>query len=239
MTIRCAIVDDEPLALTVLENYIAQVPSLQLVEKFTNPVKALEFLNEHPVDLLFLDIQMPDLLGFDLIAQLDEKPLFIFTTAYGEHALDAFKVDAIGYLLKPIDSVDFKRVVEKAMGWIESKLDKALKMKSNKDFLFIKSEHKIIRIDFNDIKYIQGMSEYVQIHKVSGRPIMSLLSLKLLESELPEEMFMRVHKSYIVNLKKINIIERNSIINDDGSVIPVSPQYKARFQEFVDKNFIL
>jgi two-component system, LytTR family, response regulator LytT len=117
--------------------------------------------------------------------------------------------------------------------------NKGLNVQSNKEFLFIKSEYKIIRINFTDIRYIQGMSEYVQIHLTNSKPIMSLLSLKSLEAELPEKMFMRVHKSYIVNLQKINVIERNEIVYDDGITIPVSQQYKAKFQEFVDKNFML
>jgi DNA-binding LytR/AlgR family response regulator len=239
MNIRCVAIDDEPLALKVLEDYIKQAPFLVLIEKFTNPVKAFNYLSENESDLLFVDIQMPDLSGLEMVSKLRYKPLIIFTTAYSEYALEGFKADAIDYLLKPIDYPDFLKAVTKAKEWYSTKLDKNLDIQSNKDFLFIKSGHKIIRINFNDILYIQGMSEYVKIFLNTGKPIMSLLSLKSLEAQLPEKMFMRVHKSYIVNLQKIKIIERNEIVNDDGTTIRVSQQYKEKFQEFIDKNFML
>ena len=237
--IRCLAIDDEPLALNVLENYIVQTPDLELVERFTNSVKALQFLNQNEVDLLFVDIQMPDLSGLDLIQNLKNKPVLIFTTAYSEYAVEGFKADAIDYLLKPIDYPDFEKAVNKAKDWIYTKRGNAFNIQATKDFLFIKSEYKIIRINFDDIKYIQGMSEYVRIHLTHAKPIMSLISLKSLEAQLPESKFMRVHKSYIVNLQKINVIERNEIVYDDGTIIPVSAQYKAKFQEFIDKNFLV
>ena len=239
MNIKCVVVDDEPLAISVLERYINQLPFLLLVEKFTNPVKAFEFINENEIDLLFVDIQMPDLTGIELVSNLKNKPLVIFTTAYSEFAIDGFKADAIDYLLKPIDLPDFLRATNKAKDWIELKKDKTSLLESNQDFLFIKSEFKLIRINFNEIKYIQGMSEYVKIHLTAGKPIMSILTFKSLEEKLPENNFMRVHKSYIVNLNKIKMIERGDIVYDDGTVIPVSNQYKDQFKLFLDKNFML
>jgi len=238
-TIRCLAIDDEPLALNVLEGYIKQTPDLKLVERFTNSVKALQFLKENEIDLLFVDIQMPDLTGLELIAELKNKPVLIFTTAYSEYAIEGFRADAIDYLLKPIDYPDFQRAVNKAKDWIYTVRGNALNVQANKDFLFIKSEYKIIRINFDEIKYIQGMSEYVRIYLTNAKPIMSLISLKSLEAQLPENKFMRVHKSYIVNLQKINVIERNEIVYDDGTIIPVSAQHKANFQEFIDKNFLI
>ena len=239
MTMRCVIVDDEPLALSVIERYINQTPFLELVEKFTNPTKAFRFLSENEIDLLFVDIQMPDLNGFELVKQLEKKPILIFTTAYGEYAIEGFKADALDYLLKPIDFTEFTKAVNKAREWFEVRKEKDTKVEINKEFLFIKSEYKIIRINFKDITYIQGMSEYVKIHLSTGKPVMSLLSLKSLEAQLPASMFMRVHKSYIVNLQKINMIERNEIVYDDGTIIPVSQQYKTQFQGFLDKNFMV
>lgn len=239
MTIKCVVVDDEPLALSVLERYIRMTPNLQLVEKFTNPVKAFKFLNDNEIDLLFVDIQMPDLNGFELVNNLKIKPVFIFTTAFSEYALDGFKADALDYLLKPIDFPEFTKAVNKAMEWIDVKSEKNSQFKATKEFLFIKSEYKIIRINFSEITYIQGMSEYVKIHLSNRKPIMSLLSLKSLETQLPENNFMRVHKSYIVNLQKINTIERNEIVYEDGTIIPVSQQYKSQFQEFIEKNFMI
>jgi two-component system, LytTR family, response regulator LytT len=239
MNIKCVAIDDEPLALKVLEDYINKTPFLELVGKFTNSVKAFNYLNENDMDLLFIDIQMPDLSGLDIVSKLKQKPVLIFTTAFSEYAMEGFKADAIDYLLKPIDYPDFLKAVNKAKDWIYAMRGQNINIKSTKDFLFIKSEHKIIRINFNEIKYIQGMSEYVRIYLTSSKPIMSLLSLKNLEAQLPEDMFMRVHKSYIVNLQKISIIKRNEIVYDDGITIPISQQYKSKFQEYLDKNFML
>ncbi|MFZ4581655.1 MAG: LytR/AlgR family response regulator transcription factor, partial [Paludibacter sp.] len=220
MSIKCVIIDDEPLAISVVERYVLQSPFLSLEQSFTNPIQALKYLNENEIDLMFIDIQMPDMTGFELVNLLKKKPVLIFTTAYSEYALESFKVDALDYLLKPIDIQEFNKAVNKAREWIEVRNEKASKVEATKDFLFIKSEYKIIRINFSDITYIQGMSEYVKIHFAGRKPIMSLLSLKSLETQLPASMFMRVHKSYIVNLQKINMIERNEIVYDDGTIIP-------------------
>lgn len=239
MNLQCVIIDDEPLAIKIIEDYIQKTPFLELKEKYTNPVKAVSYLNENEVDLVFIDIQMPDLTGLDLISKLKQKPLIIFTTAYSQYALNGFKADAIDYLLKPIDYPDFLKAVIKAKEWYSVKTEKATIVRSNQDFLFIRSEHKIIRVFFNDILYIQGMNEYVRIFTSNAKPIMSLLRLKTLEEQLPGEMFMRVHKSYIVNLQSINMIERNEIVYKDGTVIPVSQQYKTKFQDYIDKNFML
>ena len=238
MTIKCVIIDDEPLAISVIEGHVHQTPFLELSAKFTHPIRAFEYLTENETDLLFIDIQMPDLSGLDLVKGLKNPPALIFTTAYDQYALEGFRVDAVDYLLKPIDYPEFLKAVNKAKDWIYALRSKNLSVQSNKEFLFIKSEYKIVRIDFTEIKYIQGMSEYVRIHLTHGKPIMSLLSLKSLEAQLPENMFMRVHKSFIVNLRKINVIERNEIVYDDGMIIPVSQQYKSNFQEFIDKNFM-
>lgn len=237
--IRCVIIDDEPLALNVMEAYILQTPGLELLEKFNNPLLAIDYINSNEVDLMFLDIQMPDISGLELTGNLVRKPVLIFTTAYSEYALQGFRADALDYLLKPVDYPDFVRAVNKAIDLIQTKRQNSLLVKSNKDFLFIKSEYKIIRINFDDILYIQGMSEYVRIFSVSAKPVMSLISMKSLEAQLPDNRFMRVHKSFIVNLQKINTIERNEIIYENGTVIPVSAQYKERFQEFLDKNFLV
>lgn len=239
MKIKCIIVDDEPLALNLLKTYALQIPNLEISGNFTHPVKALEFLQTNPVDLLLIDVQMPDLNGLELVSQLPVKPLIIFTTAYSQYALDGFKVDAVDYLLKPIDFPDFQKAIGKATELLELRNSKNTNIETNKEFLFIKSEYKIIRINFREIIYIQGMSEYVKIHLTGRKPIMSLLSLKALEQQLPATMFMRVHKSFIVNLQKINTIERNEIVYDDGTIIPVSQQYKEAFQAFLDKNFML
>jgi two-component system, LytTR family, response regulator LytT len=236
--IRCIAIDDEPLALDIITGYIQQLSDLLLLDKFTNPVKAFNYLNSNTVDLIFVDIQMPDLTGLELVSKLENKPLIIFTTAYSEYAIDGFKVDAVDYLLKPVDFNEFQRAVAKARERILLQSNIQTQIKTNRDYLFIKSEYKLLRINFKDILYIQGMSEYVQIHLANKKPVMSLLSLKSLEVQLPENMFMRVHKSFIVNLEKIEAIERNEIVYDNGFTIPVGVQYKSKFQEFIDKNFM-
>jgi DNA-binding LytR/AlgR family response regulator len=241
MKIRCVIIDDEPSAIKILKDYVSSISEMKLLESFTEPVKAVSFLNDNAVDLLFIDIQMPDLNGFELISKLKNKPLLIFTTAYEQYALEGFKIDAIDYLLKPIDFDDFNKAANKAINWFQVKKQSTEHplVKSNKNFLFIKSEYRIIRIEFNDITYIEGINEYVKIHLVTGKPIMTLMRMKKFEQQLPEDIFMRVHKSYIVNLTKVKTIERNIIIYDGGVVIPIGLQYKNQFQKYIDNNFIV
>ncbi|MGA1978754.1 MAG: LytTR family DNA-binding domain-containing protein [Bacteroidales bacterium] len=238
MTLKCVIIDDEPLAIDVLAEHIAKTPFLELAQKFTNSVKAYEYLSDNKIDLLFIDIQMPDLSGLELVRKLKYQPAVIFTTAYDQYAIEDFKVDALDYLLKPVDYPEFLKAAEKAKKWIAAR-DIALSIKSDKEFLFIKSAYKIIRIDLKTIIYIQGMSEYVRIFRENAKPVMSLLNLKTLEEQLPPEMFMRVHKSYIVNLNKISEIESNSIVCGDGVIIPVSKFHKDKLQEYIDKNFMI
>ncbi len=232
--LRCVAIDDEPLALNVIAEYIERNPYLELVEKFTNSIKALEYLTANPIDLLFVDIQMPDMTGLQLLSKLEDKPMVVFTTAYDNYAVEGFRLDAVDYLLKPIDYPDFERSVDKALRWVASE-----RVEATRDFLYLKSGHKIVRINFSDITYVQGMSEYIQIYTTTSKPTISLLSLKLLESKLPSENFMRVHKSYIVNLDRVMTIERNEIFYNDGKVIPISPQYREQFNEFIKRNFPL
>ncbi len=233
MKLKCIAVDDEPLALDVISKYIESLPYLEFMGRFTNSIKAMDFLKNNQIDLLFIDIQMPDLNGFQIIEELEPKPLIILTTAYGEYALDGFKVNAIDYLLKPIEFENFERSVQKARQWFVARTN----IQTNKEFLYIKSGYKIIRLNFSEIEFIQGMSEYIKIHISTGKPIMSLMPLKALEEKLPSDKFMRVHKSFIVNLDKINVIERGEIYYDDGTIIPVSSQYKEAFNEYLKNNF--
>lgn len=238
MTLNCIIIDDEPLAIDVIAEHVERTPFLSLLQTFTHPVKAFEYLSENKVDLLFVDIQMPDLTGIELVSKLDYQPVIIFTTAYEKYAIEGYKVDAIDYLLKPVDYPEFLKAAEKAKKWIYAN-NQILSIKSDQQFLFIRSEHKLIRIELNSIIYIEGMSEYVRIHRENAKPIMTLLSLKSLEEQLPGYEFMRVHKSYIVNLQKISEIESNTIVCGDGIIIPVSKLYKEKFQEYINKNFMI
>ena len=237
--IRCIAIDDEPLALRQIAGYIKKTSFLELAGLCESTMQAVEVLEKTPVDLMFVDINMPDLSGMDFVKTLENPPLVVFVTAYSEYALEGFRVDAIDYLLKPISYVDFLKSANKVKSWLDTHRQKADQVKSNKDFLFIKSEYKILRINFDDIKYIEGMSEYIKIHLVNSRPIMTLLSIKSIEEQLPPDRFMRVHRSYIVNLEKISVIERSRIIFDGNVYIPVSDQYKSKFQSYIDKNYLI
>jgi len=237
--IKCICIDDEPLALKQMISYIERTPFLELRGDFDSALAALSFLQNEKVDLMFVDINMPDLSGMDFVKNLENPPGIIFTTAYSEYAIEGYKVDAIDYLLKPISYVEFLKSAEKAKRKISSVDEKEISISANDDFLFIKSEYKIVRIEFPDIRYIEGMREYVRIHCESQKPLMALMSMKKMESFLPENNFMRVHRSYIVNLKKINVIERNRIVFSEKERIPVSDQYKDQFQKYLDTNFLL
>ena len=182
---------------------------------------------------------MPELLGTDFVRSLIPAPKIIFTSAHEKYALEGFRVDAVDYLLKPISYVDFLKSANKVKSWFDKHRPKEDEVKSNKNFLFIKSEYKILRINFDDIKYIEGMSEYIKIHLINSKPVMTLLSIKAIEEQLPVDRFMRVHRSYIVNLEKISVIERSRIIFDGNVYIPVSDQYKNKFQGYIDKNYLI
>ncbi|QKG79867.1 LytR/AlgR family response regulator transcription factor [Tenuifilum thalassicum] len=236
--IRCIAIDDEPLALKQIESYIDKTPFLEKIAVCDSALNALTVLKEEDVDLMFVDINMPDLNGMDFVKTLENPPRIIFTTAYSEYAVEGFKVDALDYLLKPISYSDFLKSANKAKAYFEMTSKKEVKVTEDSNFLFIKSEYKHIRINFDDIKYIESKSEYVRIHLVSSKPIMSLISLKTLEEKLPGNKFMRIHRSYIVNLEKVTIIERNRIVFDGDTYIPIGEQYKNQFQEFLNKNFL-
>lgn len=237
--IKCIAIDDEPLALKQIVNYIEKTPFLNCVKGFDNAFSAMEFLQKNSVDLMFVDINMPDLSGMDFVKSLDNAPKVIFTTAYAEYALEGFRVDALDYILKPIGYSDFLKAANKALAWFEKSSPEITSIKSDEEFLMIKSEHKIVRVNLSEIKYIEGMREYVRIHLINHKPVMTLLSMKKVEESLPVTEFMRVHRSYIVNLKRITTIERMRIIFDDKVYIPVGDQYKDKFQEYLNKNFLI
>lgn len=236
--ILCIVIDDEPLALRQIVSYIKKTPFLILLDKFENPLPALSFIEKNTVDLIFVDINMPDLNGLDFVKRLENPPKIIFTTAYSQYAVEGFRVDAVDYLLKPIGYCDFLKSVDRA----KERLDFEDKRKVGEDieakegFLFIKSNYKIIRINYFDIKYIESIQEYLKIYLENKEPIMTLMSLKKLELHLPSSIFLRVHRSYIVNLNKITEIERNRIVFDHKIYIPIGEQYKARFHEFLIRN---
>jgi len=238
MKLKTIAIDDEPLALRLVSDYVSKTPFLELVGTFDNPLDAIDFLSKQAVDLIFVDIQMPDLTGIEFARSLEGAPKIVFTTAYEKYAIEGYKLNAIDYLLKPFSYEEFLKAAGKARKQTELEANVLPSIEANSQFLFLKSEYKIRRINFNDILYIEGLKDYIKVY-ISGddKPVMSLNSIKSLEQKLPEDKFMRVHRSFIVNLDKIDTIERSRIIF--GKVyIPVSDQYKDKFQEYLDKNFL-
>ncbi|MDP2540941.1 LytR/AlgR family response regulator transcription factor [Tenacibaculum discolor] len=239
LKISCIAVDDEPMALNLVESYIEKTPFLELKAKCSNALEAMDFIKTTPVDLLFLDIQMPDLSGIEFSKMLSKNSRIIFTTAFDQYAIEGFKVEALDYLLKPFDYAEFLTAANKAQHWFELVKNQKINPKllsKEKEFLFVKSEYKQLRIKLSDVLYFEGLKDYIKIWlKNQPKPILTLMSLKSLEQELPKSQFMRVHRSFIVALNNINIIERSQIIINDKR-ITVSEHYKPKFLEFINKN---
>ncbi|HWR75456.1 MAG TPA: LytTR family DNA-binding domain-containing protein [Bacteroidales bacterium] len=236
--IKVVAIDDEPLALQLVKGYIEKTPFLELAGSFDNPVDAVVYIKSSDVDLVLLDIQMPDITGTELARVISGGPKVIFTTAYEKYALEGFRLDAVDYLLKPFSYAEFLKAVQKAQKLIELEVKQLPSLEVKNDFLFIKSEYKIRRINFSEINYIEGLRDYVRIFLTEEKnPVLSLSTLKALEARLPEERFMRVHRSFIVSLEKVKVIDRYRIVFGEVR-IPVTDQYKENFQKFLDGNFI-
>ncbi len=239
MKIKCIAIDDEPLALKQIGAYIERTPFLENVALCSSAFEALQYVRTGQIELLFVDINMPDLNGMDFVKSLEHKLPVIFTTAYSEYAIEGFQVDALDYLLKPISYAHFLKSANKAKAWFDLNKKNPEVIQPNQDYLFVKAEHRLIRIHLADIKYIEGSNEYIIIHLNKEKPVTTLMRMKNIESELPENLFMRVHRSFIVNLAHVKVIERNRIIFDEKIYIPVGEQYKDNFQKFLDKTFYL
>lgn len=231
----CAIVDDEPLALDLLESYVQRTPFLALAGKFSSAVQALEELPAHPVDLIFLDIQMPELNGLEFSRLLPDQTRIVFTTAFEQYALDGYKVNAIDYLLKPITYPDFLAAARKALQWFELIRQEA---DSKPESIFVKSDYKLVQIHLRNILYIEGLKDYVKIYvENEPRPVISLMSLKSVEEHLPSGRFLRVHRSYIVQKSKIRLVDRGRIVFGK-EYIPVSDSYKQPLQSYLNDKTI-
>lgn len=237
MKITCVIVDDEPMALNLVESYVEKTPFLVLKQKCSSAIEAMEFIKNEPVDLLFLDIQMPDLTGIEFSKMLPKNSRVIFTTAFDQYALEGFKVEALDYLLKPFDYAEFLGAANKAHAWFELVNDQQeQKLSKKKEFLFVKSEYKKLRIKLADVLYFEGLKDYIKIWlKDQPKPILTLMSLKSLEEDLPKSQFMRVHRSFIVSLANIEVIERSQIIINQQR-ITISEHYKANFFNYINSN---
>ncbi|MCB0837570.1 MAG: response regulator transcription factor [Bacteroidetes bacterium] len=239
--IRAIAVDDEPLALEVIQRFAAKIPGLDLIAVFGNPIEAVQYLQTESIDLIFLDIQMPDITGIQFLQSLAESPMIIFTTAYSQYAVDSYELNAVDYLLKPIPFDRFLKAVNKAI--MQMKAHEALEHQTETppeseanhgevNYLFIKSDTRFFKVDYKDILYIEGMRDYIAVHTPTQK-ILTLMSMTKMLAKLPERDFMRVHKSYIIGLNHISLIQNNRVIVSDKE-IPISHSYKDAFLKFVE-----
>ena len=249
--IKCLAIDDEPLALQQIAAYIGKVPFLELAAQCQSALEAHQFLQNDTVDVIFCDINMPDLNGMDFIKALVAPPLVVFTTAYAEYAVEGFKVNAVDYLLKPFGLQDFMRAANRVRERMSPKLgdDRGLNRASSNpqppnlggletDTIFLKTDYRIVKVAISDIRYVEAMSEYLKVW-IEGdtKPIITLLSMKKMEERLPQN-FMRIHRSYIINLNKILEVNKNRVIMDRDTYLPIGDMYKETFQNYLDTKFL-
>ena len=244
MSIRVIAIDDEPLALQQLAAYIKKVPFLELVAQCQSALEAIDVLNSEPVDAMFCDINLPDLNGMDFVKSLSVPPLIVFTTAYSEYAIEGFKVNAVDYLLKPFGLQDFMRAANRLKD--RSPLQPSPVGEANgaaisaqeDGSIFVKTDYRVVKVAIQDIRYVEAMSEYLKLHLDSQpKPIVTLLSMKMLEERLPQN-FMRIHRSYIVNLDKILEVNKNRVILDADTYLPIGDSYKEQFNHYIDTKFL-
>jgi DNA-binding LytR/AlgR family response regulator len=234
-------VDDEPLALDLLERYVRKTPFLDYRYKCNNAIEALEIIDTQNVDLIFLDIQMPELTGIEFSRVIGRQTKIIFTTAFNQYAIDGFKVNALDYLLKPFNYEEFLRAANKAKEWYELiNVQKATSSLIDSNFIFVKSDYKQIKIHLNNVLYFEGLKDYVKIwQKDQAKPILSIISLKSLTEKLPPSNFMRIHRSFIIALDKIQTVERSQVILTNNAHITVAEQYREKFRDFLASKSIL
>ena len=240
--IKVLAIDDEPLALQQLVTYINKVPFLELAGQCHSALEAQKLMEEEMVDAIFCDINMPDLSGMDFVRQLAAPPFIVFTTAYSEYAIEGYKVNAVDYLLKPFGMNDFLRAALKVQDQYNLRHQSTPQKRSSPvqadGTIFVKTDYRVVRIAISDIRYIEGMSEYLKIHLEGQKPIITLLSMKKMEDYLPPTLFMRIHRSYIVNLQKIQEVNKNRVILDADTYLPIGDLYKDRFNEYLEQKFL-
>ena len=241
--IRCIAIDDEPLALQQIVAYIGKVPFLELAAQCQSALEAREFLEHDTVDAIFCDINMPDLNGMDFVKSLAVPPLVVFTTAYSEYAVEGFRVNAVDYLLKPFGLQDFQRAANRLKERIENSAGNGTVVSGSAadtpdDTIFLKTEYRIVKVSISDIRYVEAMSEYLKVWMEGDtKPIITLLSMKKMEERLPQN-FMRIHRSYIINLNKILEVNKNRVIMDCDTYLPIGDMYKETFQNYLDTKFL-
>ena len=233
MIINCAIIDDEPLAAGLLKSYATKTPFLNLVGTYGSALEAMKELRDNPVQLLFLDIQMPELSGIEFAKILPADTKVIFTTAFQQYAIEGYKVSALDYLMKPISYDDFLKAANKALDWFSVSQRQQTAVLDR--FMFVKSDYKLIRVALDDILYIEGLKDYVRFYLEDGTKIMSLMNMKKLEDYLPRPEFLRTHRSYIVHMPKSRQVDRLRIVFDD-TFIPISDSYKEDVQQYFDQH---
>lgn len=238
MLLNCWIIDDEPLALSLLESYVNRAPFFKLTGKFTSALSAMQKISSEKVDVMFLDIQMPELSGMDFARTLSDHTRIIFTTAFSEYAIEGYRVNALDYLLKPFSFEEFLVASKRALSWFEmaaTGVGDDIENRRADVGIFIKSEYRYIHLLYDDIIYIEGLKDYVKIYtETESKPLLTLMSLKQLEIELPKAYFIRVHRSYIINLSKISSINKNRIIIGEKQ-IPVGETYRKVFMSIISK----
>ena len=235
MTLNCAIIDDEPLALEMMSDYVQKTPFLTLTGAYNSAVQAIKTIRENPVDLLFLDIQMPELSGLEFAKVLPKRTKVVFTTAFPQYAVEGYEVEAFAYILKPISYEAFLKVAKRAYDWF-SQSEKAKNYAKDR-FIFVKSEYRLVRFDLDDCLFIEGLKDYVRIYTENGDKIMSLMNMKTLEDFLPKPEFLRSHRSYIVHMNKVKCLDRFRM-NIGENYIPVSESYKDVILDYLDNNNI-
>ena len=229
MQLKCVAVDDEPLALELLKEYVARFPQLKLVHTFDDAISAVELLRSTKTDLLFLDINMPDITGIDLVRSLQERPLIIFTTAHKQFAIEGFELDAVDYLLKPINFDRFTRAVHKAIDYYKYK---NAGTQDDNDCLFVHSEYKLVKIPLSDIEYIESLEDYIRIHVVNSKPILTLMPLKKVLEKLPQDKFRRIHRSYVVAIDKVTSVQNRKAKLTSSQELPISNTYSGFIDEW-------
>ena len=236
--IRCLAIDDEPLALGQLVAYINKVPFLELAAQCQSALEARNFLENDTVDAIFCDINMPDLNGMDFVKSLAVPPLIVFTTAYSEYAVEGFKINAVDYLLKPFGLQDLQRAANRIKDRLTESVAAAKPATDSDDALFLKTDYRIVKVSIPDIRYVEAMSEYLKVW-IEGepKPIITLLSMKKMQEHLPNY-FMRIHRSYIINLNKIQEVNKNRVIMDSDTYLPLGDLYKEAFQAYLDTKFL-
>ena len=238
--IRCLAIDDEPLALQQLVAYINKVPFLELAAQCRSALEARQFLENDTVDAIFCDINMPDLNGMEFVKGLIAPPLVVFTTAYSEYAVEGFRVNAVDYLLKPFGLQEFQRAANRLKERKEggAKVESAAPQEPETDTIFLKTDYRIVKVTIGEIRYVEAMSEYLKVWlEGQPKPIITLLSMKKMEERLPDY-FMRIHRSYIINLTKIQEVNKNRVIMDKDTYLPIGDLYKETFQNYLESKYL-